>query len=70
MIGTRNIIVHGYDQVKPQIVWEILQRDLESLKSKITKILDWNNSKMGKAFRVSSYTVHEVAGISMAILLL
>jgi len=40
MIGTRNIIVHGYDQVKLQIVWEILQRDLESLKSEITKILD------------------------------
>jgi uncharacterized protein with HEPN domain len=28
MIGTRNIIVHGYDQVKLQIVWKILQRDL------------------------------------------
>ena len=40
MIGTRNIIVHGYDQVKLQIVWEILQRDIESLKSEITKVLD------------------------------
>jgi uncharacterized protein with HEPN domain len=39
MIGTRNIIVHGYDQVKFQIVWEILQRDLEPLKHEITKIL-------------------------------
>jgi uncharacterized protein with HEPN domain len=39
MIGTRNIIVHGYDQVKLQIVWEILQRDLEALKYEITKIL-------------------------------
>ena len=39
MIGTRNIIVHGYDQVKLQIVWEILQRDLESLKVTISKIL-------------------------------
>jgi uncharacterized protein with HEPN domain len=26
MIGTRNVIVHGYDQVKLQIVWDILQR--------------------------------------------
>jgi uncharacterized protein with HEPN domain len=25
MIGTRNIIVRGYDQVKLQIVWKILQ---------------------------------------------
>jgi uncharacterized protein with HEPN domain len=40
MIGTRNIIIHGYDQVKLQIVWEILQHDLESLKSEIMKILD------------------------------
>jgi uncharacterized protein with HEPN domain len=35
MIGTRIIFVHGYDQVKLQIVWEILQRDLSSLKSQI-----------------------------------
>ena len=39
MIGTRNIIVHGYDQVKLQIVWEILQCDLESLKETISRIL-------------------------------
>lgn len=39
MIGTRNIVVHGYDQVKLQIVWEILQRDLLSLKSQIDSIL-------------------------------
>ena len=40
MIGTRNIIVHGYDQVKLQIVWKILQRDLETLKSEIAKVLE------------------------------
>ena len=39
MIGTRNIIVHGYDQVKLQIVWEILQRDLEHLRVKISRVL-------------------------------
>ena len=39
MIGTRNIIVHGYDQVKLQIVWEILQRDLASLEEKISRVL-------------------------------
>jgi uncharacterized protein with HEPN domain len=31
MIGTRNIIVHGYDQVKLQIVWDIVDRDLDNL---------------------------------------
>ena len=40
MIGTRNIIVHGYDQVKLQIVWEILQRDLAELKSQISSIMN------------------------------
>lgn len=40
MIGTRNIIVQGYDQVKLQIVWKILQRDLGTLKSEITKVLE------------------------------
>lgn len=39
MIGTRNIIVHGYDQVKLPIVWEILQRDLVGLKAEIQKAL-------------------------------
>ena len=39
MIGTRNIIVHGYDQVKLPIVWEILQRDLAGLKAEIRKVL-------------------------------
>jgi uncharacterized protein with HEPN domain len=42
MIGTRNIIVHGYDQVKLQIVWKILTRDLNSLKAVISKVLDSN----------------------------
>jgi len=39
IIGTRNIIVHGYDQVRLQIVWEILQHDLKDLKSRIIEIL-------------------------------
>lgn len=39
MIGTRNIIVHGYDQVKLQIVWDIMQRDLKALKKEILRAL-------------------------------
>jgi uncharacterized protein with HEPN domain len=39
MIGTRNIIVHGYDQVELEIVWIILQRDLVHLKTEVTKVL-------------------------------
>ena len=39
MIGTRNVIVHGYDQVRLQVVWDILQGDLEGLKTEVEKIL-------------------------------
>ena len=39
MIGTRNVIVHGYDQVKLQIVWEIIKRDLETLKQNIAPLV-------------------------------
>jgi uncharacterized protein with HEPN domain len=32
MIGTRNVIINGYDQVKLQIVWDIVQNNLPALK--------------------------------------
>ena len=38
IIGTRNVIVHGYDQVKLQIIWDILTKDLPSLKNKLQSI--------------------------------
>ena len=39
LIGTRNVIVHGYDQVKLQIVWEIIKEDLQDLKSRVQEAL-------------------------------
>ena len=39
MIGIRNVIVHGYDQVKLQIVWDIIHRDLAPLKEKVSKAI-------------------------------
>ena len=39
MIGTRNIIVHGYDQVKLQIVWDIISRELGSLKRSLLPLI-------------------------------
>ncbi|MEX1247808.1 MAG: DUF86 domain-containing protein [Anaerolineales bacterium] len=39
VIGTRNVIVHGYDQVRLQIVWEIIQRDLQKLKQELQKAI-------------------------------
>lgn len=38
-IGTRNVIVHGYDQVKLQIVWDIVEKNLQSLKADLLKII-------------------------------
>ena len=35
MIGTRNVIVHGYDQIKLPIVWGIISQDLEFLKKEV-----------------------------------
>ncbi len=40
MIGTRNIIIHGYDQVKLPIIWEIIRRDLSKLKHEIVNALN------------------------------
>ncbi len=39
MIGTRNIIVHGYDQIRLPIVWEIITKDLPILKEQIRSAL-------------------------------
>jgi len=39
IIGTRNVIVHGYDQIKLRIVWDILINELDSLKEKVDKLI-------------------------------
>lgn len=39
LIGTRNVIVHGYDQVKLQIVWDIIQKNLADLKQNLINML-------------------------------
>jgi uncharacterized protein with HEPN domain len=39
IIGTRNVIVHGYDQVKLQIVWDIIHKNLQSLKESLINLL-------------------------------
>ena len=38
IIGTRNVIVHGYDQVKLPIVWDIIQKNLQPLKYSLEKL--------------------------------
>jgi uncharacterized protein with HEPN domain len=39
IIGTRNVIVHGYDQVKMQIVWDIIHKNLQSLKNALKELI-------------------------------
>jgi uncharacterized protein with HEPN domain len=39
IIGTRNVIVHGYDQVKLQIVWDIIQKNLNPLKTELLSLI-------------------------------
>jgi uncharacterized protein with HEPN domain len=38
IIGSRHILVHGYYQVKLEIIWNIIQNDLQSLKKQIKTI--------------------------------
>ncbi len=38
IIGTRNVIVHGYDQVKTSIVWDIIQKNLITLRQNLLKL--------------------------------
>jgi uncharacterized protein with HEPN domain len=39
IIGTRNVIVHGYDQVRLPIIWDIIQKDIKVLKENILDTL-------------------------------
>jgi uncharacterized protein with HEPN domain len=39
IIGTRNVIVHGYDQVKLQIVWDIIHKNLRPLKNLLIELV-------------------------------
>jgi len=39
IIGTRNVVIHGYDQVKLLIVWDIIQKNLKPLKEELIKLV-------------------------------
>jgi uncharacterized protein with HEPN domain len=40
IISTRNRLIHGYDQVDFDILWDILSQDLEPLIRQLQAILD------------------------------
>lgn len=39
IIGTRNVIVHGYDQVKTQIVWDIIKNNIPQLRKSLKALV-------------------------------
>lgn len=40
IIATRNRLIHGYNQVDFEIVWQLVKSDLPALRSRIEKILE------------------------------
>ncbi|MCF8308752.1 MAG: DUF86 domain-containing protein [Bacteroidales bacterium] len=40
IIGMRHILVHGYYEIKDEIIWETIQTDLQPLKEQIQELLD------------------------------
>ncbi len=39
-IATRNQLIHGYNEIKPWIIWQTCKKDLPKLKKQIEDILD------------------------------
>lgn len=39
IIGTRNRIIHSYDNISDEIIWTIVSRDLPKLKAEIDRLL-------------------------------
>ncbi|NCN87602.1 MAG: DUF86 domain-containing protein [Candidatus Pacebacteria bacterium] len=38
-VGMRNFIIHGYDQIRLDIVWKTIENDLPKLREKVENIL-------------------------------
>jgi uncharacterized protein with HEPN domain len=47
MSGMRDRIIHGYDNVDLQIVWDVVKRDIPEIKPKIEQILIDYEGKSG-----------------------
>jgi uncharacterized protein with HEPN domain len=40
IIGTRNRIIHTYDNISDEVIWTIVTRDLPKLKTQVDKLID------------------------------
>jgi uncharacterized protein with HEPN domain len=39
IIGMRHILVHGYYQIKDEIIWATIESDLKPLKEKLSQLI-------------------------------
>jgi uncharacterized protein with HEPN domain len=39
IIGTRNRIIHSYDNISDEVIWTIVSRELPDLKKQVTELL-------------------------------
>jgi uncharacterized protein with HEPN domain len=49
IIAFRNILVHGYDIVRNEVVWGILEKDLPTLISEVSELLERGQAQEGTA---------------------
>ncbi|WP_304063372.1 DUF86 domain-containing protein [Pedobacter glucosidilyticus] len=42
IIGTRNRIIHSYDNISDELIWTIVRRDLPEIKQQVDKLLGSN----------------------------
>jgi len=40
IISFRNILIHGYDMVEDEVVWDVIQQNLPALKNHVESLLD------------------------------
>ena len=40
IIGTRNRIIHSYDNISDEVIWTIISRELPKLQKEVQEILD------------------------------
>jgi uncharacterized protein with HEPN domain len=40
IIGTRNVVAHGYDRVRLDIVWNVIEDDLPELRRRLAAFVD------------------------------
>jgi uncharacterized protein with HEPN domain len=39
IVDTRNRLIHGYNKISDEIIWDILQNDIPVLKQEVTRLL-------------------------------